>query len=70
MLGMEAKVIFNKARDEIVTVVIAFLHTKLQRIASFFGCLQEVAGFELFVQKLVTVTLVNQHRQVFLRLFD
>ena len=59
---MKAQVIVNKAGNEMVAMVVAFLHPKFQRVVS--GCYGsgQSFGFELLFKEAVLIPLVDQGR--------
>jgi len=54
------QVIINKTGDEIIAVVIALLHTHLQRMVSADTGLLQGSRFQFFSKKLIIGALVNQ----------
>ena len=58
---MMAQMIVNKAADEVIAVVITFLHSHLQRVMGADTGLLQRTGFEFVAQKFVVKTLVDQN---------
>src|SRR5690606_8894289 len=66
-LGMMPQVIADEARDEVIAVVVAFLHAQRQWMAVGITGLLQVIGLELLFQEVVTRALVHQQRQALFR---
>ena len=59
--SMECDVIFNKARDEIIAVVIPRLHAQLQFLAAFDADGRQQLRLQLLLQEVVRLTLVHEN---------
>mmetsp|Transcript_59777 Transcript_59777/g.118439 ORF Transcript_59777/g.118439 Transcript_59777/m.118439 type:complete len:270 (-) Transcript_59777:81-890(-) len=57
---MELQVILDEARDEKVRMIVTFLHTQRQRNTFLFTSAFQCPRFQLFLQEVVTATLVHE----------
>ena len=46
MLGVVSEVILNECSDEVVAVIVTFMHTQVEWVFSSFACLDEVFRLE------------------------
>ncbi len=51
----------DKGRDKVVAVIVAGLHAQFERVLMSRACFPQQLGFQLFGQKLIRVSLVDQH---------
>ncbi len=68
MLRMEAQMILNKGRDEVVAVVIARLHAQRQREPHLFCHHIQPLRLKLIRWELIAVALIDQDLQALLHL--
>lgn len=64
------QVIVDEAGDEVVAVVIARLHAQRQRMSGRLGRSLQHLRLELAFEKIVTIALIDQDRQLLLGLGD
>lgn len=62
------EMVFDEAGDEEIAVVVTWLHAQGQRVIRSLGRLNQHLGFELVDQKIITIALIDQGRQLFGRL--
>lgn len=65
---MMPQVVFNKAGDEEIAVVVTGLHPQCQRMPRRFRRLNQRFGLELVGEKVIAITLIHQYRQLLARI--
>src|SRR5690606_18275156 len=60
---MMAQVVVNETGDEVIAVVIAGLQTQRQRVTDSIGRSLQCLRLELNLEKVITITLIDQQRQ-------
>src|SRR5690554_5033803 len=67
---MVVQVILNETRNEIITVVVAWLHAQGQWVVSLSGRFDDTLRFELGVEEIVGLPLIDQNWQTLCRTTD
>ena len=70
MLGVVSEVILNECSDEVVAVIVTFMHTQVEWVFSSFACLDEVFRLELSFKEGVTCALIDKQFKFFSGLTD
>ena len=66
--GVKAQMIFDERRNEVIAVVVAFLHAHLDRIARRLAGFLNQMRFELLLEKVIRRPLINQDGPLLCRL--